>query len=288
MRINTDGTRHVLINREDGLCFFKEWEAFLESVGLTKFDDFLHLTGKEVDRNRATVVYRITLGDAKQVFYIKLHRNYVKRNMKSFFQKVPYSGIELNNMMHYARAGLDDLDPVAWGWRSGPDGDDSFLLLKELTGYVSLQQWLGGPEIAFQKERRSVSHAVAVMLAKMHDHGLAHIDLFSWHVFIKKLDHGFFAHPIDLERTKIKQDFFGSEWLIRRKQANDLAVLHLTVPWPLISFAERMRFYDDYCRIRGINDRKRSFLKLVLSIARQRGGKKKFTTYGVAAKLKDA
>jgi len=288
MRINTAGTRHVLENRGESLWFFKEWETFLEFAGLTKLDDFLHLTGKEVDRNRKTVVYRIILGDDNQVFYIKLHRNYVKRYVKSFFQKIPYSGIELNNMMHYSRAGLDDLDPVAWGWRSGPGGDDSFLLLKELEGYISLQQWLNGEACASREQRRAVSHAVAVMLAKMHDYGLAHIDLFSWHVFVKKLGHGFYAHPIDLERTKIKQNWFGSEWLMRRKQANDLAVLHLTVPWPQISFAERMRFYAEYCRLRGITDRKRPFLKLVLSIARNRGSKKRFRPYGVAAKLRDA
>jgi len=124
------------------------------------------------------------------------------------------------------------------------------------------------------------------MLAKMHCGGLAHIDLFSWHVFVKKTGEGhFLAHPIDLERTKVKGGWPWSQWLIRRKQANDLAVLHLTVPWPQVSSAERMRFYHAYCKSLGIRKKDRSFLKLILATARHRGRKRKFKPFGVAARL---
>lgn len=282
--IDTCGTRYEIKEKGDGLWFFNEWEQFLRSVGLQEFDDFIHLSGTVMDRNRRSVVYRLELGVEKTVFYIKIHKNYVKKGLATFFRKVPYNKIELNNMMHYARAGLDELEPVAWGWRSGQE-DVSFLILKELDGYISLKEWLESPQCSSARKRKKVAAAVARMLAMMHGNGLAHIDLFTWHIFLKQDGDGITAHPIDLERTKAQGRFPWSQWLIRRKQANDLAVLHLTVPWPQVNFAERMRFYHMYCRERGIDGKDRSFLKLVVAIARHRGRKRKFKVYGVAGQL---
>lgn len=283
--INTDNTRHFVKKKGDHLWFFNNWQDFLANAGLTEFNHFMKLSGVQVDRNRATVVYRVVLGDKKQVFYIKIHKNYFKRNIKSLFKKEPYSRIELRNLMHYARADLDVLEPVAWGWRSGVNGEENFLLIQELNDYVSLQEWLKGTEGLSFERRQNVALAVIKMLSKMHNNGLAHVDLFSWHIFIKNDGKKCHAHPIDLERTKKKGFFPGSDWLIRRKQANDLAALHLTIPWPLVSFSERMRYFKEYCRLRGINDQDRSFLNLVLSIARHRGRKKKFKPFGVANKF---
>lgn len=209
----------------------------------------------------------------------------MKNGLGTFFKKVPYCKIELNNMMHYTRAGLAELEPVAWGWRSGKE-DVAFLLIKELDGYVSLQEWLKSPDCFSAKKRRKVSTAIARMLALMHSYGLAHIDLFTWHIYLKKDGDGFKAHPIDLERTKVKSFWPWSPWIMRYKQVNDLAVLHLTAPWPQISFSERMRFYYDYCSFVGIKPGDRSFLKRIMAIARHRGRKRKFKRFGVAERLR--
>ena len=284
--IDTTGTRYELEEGGEGLWLFKGWRDFLASAGLTEFDHFVLLSGTEVDRNRRSLVYRLRLGEEKQLFYLKLHKNYVKKSLSTLFKKVVLTQIELMNMMHYARAGLDALEPVAWGWRSGEDGDISFLLIKNLDGYQSLQEFLNGPGCSSRRQRHAVARAVKSMLVKMHRYGLAHVDLFSWHVYVKKIgESDFRAHPIDLERTKVKGGWPWSQWLIRRKQANDLAVLHLTVPWPQISSAERMRFYHAYCKSLGSNVKDRSFLKLVLTTARHRGRKRKFKPFGVAEKI---
>jgi hypothetical protein len=284
---DTSGTRHSVEKISDDLWMFNGWQDFLSAAGLIDFNTIAAQTGKEMDRNRGSVVYRLELGPRKEIFYLKLHKNYYKQTLKTLYKKIPYSLIELNAMMHYARAGLDALEPVAWGWRSHGAENISFLLIKELTGYCSLFEWLDTPESKFVKNRRAVACAVAVMLGRMHGYGLAHVDLFSWHIFIKKQDNIYKAHPIDLERTRVKGKLPWASWLIRRKQANDLAVLHLTLPWPEISFPERMRMYHEYCRIMGIAPKDRSFLKLVLATARHRGRKGKFQRYGVAARLRD-
>ena len=284
--IDTTGTQYELEDCGDGLWVFKGWQDFLKSAGLTEFNQFIQLSGKEVDRNRRSVVYRLTLGEEKQVFYLKLHENHVRRRLTTLYKKVPFTQIELTNIMHYARAGLDELEPVAWGLRPGDHGYNSFLLIKELDGYQALDDYLNGPDCSSRQQRRAVAKAVVVMLAKMHCCGLAHIDLFSRHIFIKKTkDDHFLAHPIDLERTANKGGWPWSQWLIRRKQANDLAVLHLTIPWPQISYAERMEFYHAYCKKTGIRKGDRSFLKLILAIAKHRGRKSKFEPFGVSTRL---
>ncbi len=286
LEIDTTGTRYALEEGDDGLWFFKDWRDFLKSAGLTKFDQFVLLSGEEVDRNRRSLVYRLKLGEDNQVFYLKLHKNYVRRNLTTLYKKVLITQIELTNMMHYARAGLDELEPVACGWKSGEDGVSSFLLIKELDGYQSLQDFLNGPDSSSKQQRYAVAKAVGAMLAKMHGSGLAHIELFSWHIFVKKTEDGhYLAHPIDLERTIKKDNWPWSQWLIRRKHANDLAVLNLTIPWPQISSAERMRFYHAYCKTMGISKKDRSFLKLILAIEKHRGRRSKFKPAGVFTRM---
>lgn len=283
---DTHGTRHSATRMSDDLWVFNDWQDFLSAAGLTDFDAIAAQTGKEMDRNRGSVVYRLELGPENEVFYLKLHRNYYKQTLRTLYKKIPYSMIELSCMMHYARAGLDDLEPVAWGWRPNSSDSISFLLIKELTDYQPLDQWLNSPPSKISSERRAVSRAIAEMLGKMHNHGLAHIDLFAWHIFIKKDDGSYKAHPIDLERTRIRGGCLCSRWFIRRKQANDLAVLHLTTPWNLVKSTERMRMYHEYCYFMGGNPKDRSFLKLVLAVAKHRGRKGKFQRFGVAEKLR--
>lgn len=285
--IDCHGTRFELVDSGNGLWVFKKWQDFLQDAGLVEFTDFCTLTGKEMDRNRRSVVYRLELGVKREIFYLKIHTNYYQRGLKTLFRKVPYPFIELSNMMEYARAGLSELEPVAWGWQPGTaEGDISFLLIKELSDYKSLLEWLEDPACATYRQRRPLIQAVARMMATMHDHGIAHIDLFSWHVFAKKVGDQWTAHPLDLERTKRQGGWPWSKLLSRQQQANDLAVLHLTTPWPQISWRERMRCYHDYCEFRKFPKGDRFFLAQVLSIARHRGRKGKFQRYGVAKKLR--
>ncbi|MEN8257363.1 MAG: lipopolysaccharide kinase InaA family protein [Thermodesulfobacteriota bacterium] len=281
------GTPQELLDQGNGLWIFKKWQSLLQEAGLHEFADFSKLTGKEMDRNRRSVVYRLALGAKKEFFYLKIHTNYYKRGLKTLFRKVPYPKIELANMIEYTRAGLGELEPVAWGWQPGtPEGDISFLLIKELTGYKSVQDWLKDPACATAKQRQPLARAVAKMIAIMHDHGLAHIDLFAWHIFAKKEGDQWTAHPIDLERTKRQGCWPLSKLISRHKQANDLAVLHLTTPWPQTSWSERMRCYHDYCKFRKFPKGDRSFLAQVLAIAKHRGRKNKFQFYGVAEQLR--
>ncbi len=283
--IDTSGTRYNLEQLAEDLWVFHGWQDFLRGLKLNSFDSFFRLTGEVMDRNRRSVVYRLVLGEEGRVFYLKIHKNYFKKDLRTLYKKVPLIQVELTNLMHYARVGFDVLEPVAWGWHPVRGGGDSFLLVEELRGYRSLQEWLAvegsGPDFLGE-----ISKALASMLAKMHANGLAHVDLFSWHVFLEKGPDKFKAIPIDLERTKIKGKWPWSRMHIGWKQANDLAALHLTAPWPQVSFRQRLRFYLSYCHLMGGQRCKKRLLRRVLVVAARRGRHKKFKKFGVAATLR--
>lgn len=278
--IDTNGTRYKIETYSKDVWIFAGWKDFLKECGLDKFMSFMELTGVVVDRNRRSVVYQLELGKKKRRFYLKIHKNYIKKDIRTFFKAVPQILTELKNLMHYARIGFDVLEPVAWGWHPAPKEGDSFLLVEELNGYRSLQEWLEDKE--YDTMQREISEALAVMLAKIHTHGLAHVDLFSWHVFLKKEQSVFTAIPIDLERTKIKGRWPWSPVKIAWKQANDLAALHLTVPWPQVGSWQRLRFYARYCQLTGGLRAKQKYLEKILHIARKRGVHKKFEKFGVS------
>ncbi len=283
--IDCTGTKFELVDQGNGLWTFEDWQNFLKEAGLLKFEDFCNLKGKVVDKNRRSLVYRLELGPLREIFYLKIHTNYYKQGLKTLLAKIPYTQIELNNMMRYARVGLSALEPVAWGWRpETQEGAVSFLLIKELTGYKSLQEWYKDPACSTPSQRRPLAQAVAKMVATMHGHGLAHIDLFSWHIFVKKDGDQWFAQAIDLERTRHQGCWPWSRLACRFDQAHDLAALHLTTPWPQISFGERMHFFKDYCSSLGIPP-KRAFLRVILLIARHLCRKKRFRPYGLVNKF---
>jgi len=285
--IDTTATRYRFKSFAKDVYVLDGWQEFIRACGLNVFESFISLAGEVVDRNSRSVVRRIELGNPPRAFYLKCHKNYMKRRIHKFFRSEPMIYTELDNMMHYARAGFDALDPVAWGWRKGKGGGNSFLLIAELTGFRSLQTYFDDDFVMESvKERRSLSNALASMLAAIHDAGLAHLDFFTWHVFIAPSSNGYKLQPIDLERSTKKGKMIGSSFRIKMKQIDDLASLHLTVPWPLVNFSERIRFLYNYREKRGIYGSGNKLLKSVLKRARHKGGRKKFKPFGVDSNLR--
>jgi hypothetical protein len=286
--VDTTATRYKFKSFAKDVHVLDGWQKFLHACGLNSFENFIALTGEVVDQNSRSVVHRIKLGDPPRIFYLKCHKNYVKRKASAFFRPEPMIYNELENMMHYARAGFDALDPVAWGWQRGKGGGNSFLLITELTDFKSLQTFFDDDLVMGSvKKRQAISNTLSSALAAIHDAGLAHEDFFTWHVFIigSPLS-GYKIQPIDLERSKKMGKMIWSSFRIKRKQLDDLATLHLTVPWPLVSFSERMRFFHDYRIKRGMSGSGRKILKAILERAKHRGGRRKFKPYGIAIKLR--
>ncbi|MEA1867365.1 MAG: lipopolysaccharide kinase InaA family protein, partial [Thermodesulfobacteriota bacterium] len=203
--IDTTATRYGFKSFAKNVHVLDGWQEFLQARSLNSFENFIALTGEVVDQNSRSVVHRIELGDPPRTFYLKCHKNYMKRRICTFFRPEPIIYTELENMMHYARAGFDALDPVAWGWQKDKGDVNSFLLIAELTGFISLQTCFDDNLIMGSAEkRRAISSALSSGLAAIHDAGLAHVDFFTWHVFIRPSLNGYKLQPIDLERSRKK------------------------------------------------------------------------------------
>jgi hypothetical protein len=285
-RIDTSGTRYNFKPLAEGVWVLRGNENLLASDGLKSFNDFFALEGELVDVNPLSRVKRIRLGSNKEVFYLKLHINYVKSSLKTFFRPIPMVMRELENLMHYARLGFDHIEPVAWGWNPRKGGGDSFLLISDLRGFRPLSDWLSERALLSDPlKRRDIRRALAKMLLDMHKAGIAHVDLFSWHVFLKQSDTGFITQPIDLERTRIRNLWPWSPFRHRRKKASDLAALHLTIPFPKVGYGERLDFFLQYRGHKRLTKMDRALLKLVVKESKRRGVKNKFKPYGVADKL---
>lgn len=284
--IDTTNTRYEYKLWSPGVWALMGWHDFLDAAKLKDMDDFMSLEGEIVDLNRKSQVHKIYLGSSPQTFFFKKHENYLKRTWKTFFRSVPMLKWELKNLMYYARAGFDALEPVAWGWRPHNGGGDGFILVAELDGYKSLQDWFSDPDVLDDPIMlRSISTAVAGMLHRIHEAGIAHVDLFSKHVFLKPHGNKFLAHPLDLERTKVKGHWPWSSWRIRRKQVFDLAALHLTVPWPQVGFTKRLRFFLEYRGHSSLSQDDKQLIRKALDIAIDKGQHHKFKPYGVADRL---
>ena len=285
--IDTTATRYIFKPFAKDIHVLDGWQKFLQACGLNIFESFIALTGEVVDQNSRSVVHRIELGDPPRTFYLKCHKNYVKRKAYTFFRPKPMIYTELENMMHYARAGFDALDPVAWGWQKDKGDGNSFLLIADLTDYRPLQTYFDNDLVMASAEKRhAISSALSSGLAAIHDAGLAHRDFFTWHVFIGPSRSGYKLQPIDLERSIKRGKMIWSSFWVKRKQIDDLASLHLTVPWPLVNFSERMRFFHDYRKKRGMPGSGHKFLKAILKRAKHRGRRKKFKPFGVVGKLR--
>jgi hypothetical protein len=285
-KIDTSGTDYVLNSLGDGVWILKGNEELLHSEGLKKFEDFTALRGEVVDVNPQSQVHRIRLGPNKKIFYLKLHKNYVRSSLKTLFRPLPMVMKELSNLMRYARLGFDSLEPVAWGWRPAMGGGDSFLLISNLENFRSLSDWLSDSTVVSNlSKRREIRKALKEMLSLIHRGGIAHVDLFSWHIFLKQTDNGFITQPIDLERTRIKGHWPWSPWRFYKKKISDLAVLHLTVPFPEVGYGERLNFFLDYRGHKRLTFMDRRLLKMITKEAKRRGKKSKFRPYGVVDNL---
>ncbi len=282
-QLDTRDTPYSFVPLSRYVVALESRKDFLSCLGLKNLEDFTRLTGEVVDRNRRSVVHKLYLGDPPETFYLKLHKNYAKRSWRNLFILEPMILKELRNMMDYARAGFDALEPVAWGWRPAKGGGESFLMVTELQGYRSLQTCLEDPALMKDpKKVKGIVSALAHMLSTMHKAGLAHIDLFSWHVFVKFKGEEVDIQPIDLERTKRRGNMPWAEWTFERRKIDDLTALNLTTPSPLVPNTLRMRFYLTYRGHSHLDAADKKLVYKIMARCRYRGRKAKFDAYGVS------
>lgn len=168
-----------------------------------------------------------------------------------------------------ARAGVRTYRVAAFGDRvSGCFERASAVLIASLAG-ASLEKWWPARRRDLYEQLRTVQRIslieeLAAFVARFHDAGFVHRDLYFAHVFIDDLlPEGARFALIDLGRV------FRPRWRRRRWMVKDLSQLEHSASQAGVSRSDRARFFMTYCKARGMSEPPRSLAMAVLAKARR-------------------
>jgi len=241
--------------------------VLLNSSGLMSLPDFFNCrAGQRLDKPgleswRQRWRLRLESPDGQgRTFYLKRFERPPLRRQWERWQsgifRLSAAGIEWQNAKRLARAGICAARPAAFGQQmAGPFELRSCVLLGEVPG-ESLERWvpqhLPPPDDdPCPAGRRRLLDGLARFIARFHEAGFVHRDLYLSHVFVdpqvacgtKGRDgtDGLFW-LIDLQRV------FRPRWRSRRWVVKDLAALDLSTPPDRVNRWDRLRFLSRYVR----------------------------------------
>ncbi len=214
------------------------YALFLWKWGLRSFHDFMGIEdGILVGGHRQRDVRQLTL-DQLQVF---LKKEYVSpwkdalTNWWSGFGWVSKARREWQLLIRLRELGFFAPEPMAMGERKG----QAFLMLRALPMAVDLPRFLAAatPGLA----RRKVLEQLADTLARFHNAGFLHADLYAKHVFIgtQSSDVAF----VDFQRSR-----YSPRGTRLAERMRDLASLSASLHEAAVTPRERMAFYARYWR----------------------------------------
>lgn len=248
-----------MLRVHEKLVIASEYEALLAAHGLCTLSEFfdwqqgerLDKPGLEPWRQR----WRIKLSDGndgERTFYLKrfseppLKRQIDRWQMGQFLRGT--AAVEFDNARHLSAADIAATLPVAFGQQMvGPWEKRSFLLMCEVPG-ESLERWVPRHLCPPDSEtdgtlRRNRLDQLADFVARFHDTGFVHRDLYLSHIFISVDNSGVATFAlIDLQRV------FCPIVRKRRWAIKDLAALNFSTPADRVSVTERLRFLCRYTR----------------------------------------
>ncbi|MCP4474585.1 MAG: lipopolysaccharide core heptose(I) kinase RfaP [Gammaproteobacteria bacterium] len=135
--------------------------------------------------------------------------------------------------------GIATIEVVGYGRRGwNPARIESFLLSKELTGCISLQDW-GEQQFAGVASKHVVTVQLAEISRTLHQHGINHRDYYFCHLWLHKQQQKLYV--MDLHRAQMRRRSTPQRWLIK-----DLAGLHFSSLDFAITRRDRLRFLKHY------------------------------------------
>ena len=196
---------------------------------------------------------------AGRPYFVKLHRGVGWREIfKDLFQgKIPVLGAanEFNALNLLQKHGLPTMTPAGFGERNfNPARRESFLITEELTGMVSLEDFVLTPR--FAKLRSNLLVKLASHAGKMHHLGINHRDCYICHYLLlpEAPPEATELFVIDLHRAQLRKQ------IPKRFQIKDLSGLLFSAMDLGLSKAELLKFTAVYCRkledTRLLHDRK--------------------------------
>lgn len=178
--------------------------------GKDVFTEVFALEGEEFRNVKNRRTFRIEA--AGQGFFVKIHRGVGwKEIFKNWFQfKSPVTGAgnEYRALEMLKKLQIPTMETAAFGERNfNPAGKESFLITRELTDVVSLEELALAKKITPELKCRLI-RALAGSAGKMHRAGINHRDCYICHYLLKKAsagDHLPQLHVIDLHRAQIRK-----------------------------------------------------------------------------------
>jgi hypothetical protein len=214
----------------------------MQHLGLTSPRAILSLPAVIVSGHPDRNVSRVTLGagpGAVSAFLKREHRVRFPQRILNFFSgfgPVSLSQREADTLFRLRRAGKDCPEWIA----VGADGRGrAFLLVEEIPGCVDLRRFLAD-WTASAPERRRFAKRLGETLARLHDSGFAHGDLYAKHILVHADRHA--LHFLDWQRSPRRHR------LGPRERWRDLAALDATLAEELAVPRERLVCLNAYCK----------------------------------------
>lgn len=223
------------------------FRLFFRRLGLAQPTDFLDLQALIVSGHPDRNVARLTLGHGDEVMSVFLKREHrvpwsVRLvNLLNGFGWLSRSLRETRILQALQREGIGCPEWLAAG---EDDHGRAFLLTREVAGTVELRTFLG--QQGDTSVRRRLARTLGTALARLHEAGFQHPDLYAKHILIEP--ESLTIHILDWQRAERRLPGF-------RRRARDLAALQATLADDLASTRERLVCLRAYLRYPGSRKR---------------------------------
>ncbi|MFO0878625.1 MAG: lipopolysaccharide kinase InaA family protein [Gemmataceae bacterium] len=254
--------RRAGVVRRGFVTIHPEWRTWLRDLRLIEAEDFVDLQCVIVSGHPGRQVGRLTLGQGEHAQVVYLKRETLIRwttrlvNFLEGFGWVSRCVREAAILEALERDGLPGPNWLA----TGEDSQGrAFLLVQEVRGAVPLSTYLGTMEDP--RLRRQALACLGEKLARQHDAGFFHRDLYAKHVLIDPEGQGVIF--LDWQRA------WRGAWTPYDCRVRDMAALHATLSDRIASPRDRLSFLHAYLRHTTWRKRSMNRRSLILQIQQQ-------------------
>lgn len=234
-----------------------KYRDMLAQAGLSSADDFLACAGESVSIRDDRRVELVVLPDNLRGYLKKETRILFRERVSSWWRGFGWTSKSIREAIvlgELAKAGIGCPEVLALGEANG----QSFVLLKEERGLLSLDDWLRrNPQ-----QSRRIASLLGRELARMHEAGFFHPDLFAKHVLVSQTDSLDRICLIDWQRTRRLPTVPWSRRIV------DLATLDASLARGAVPGRDRLRLLAGY--LQGVASLPRPAVRKLIAAIRSR------------------
>jgi heptose I phosphotransferase len=186
------------------------------------------------------------------------------------------AGMEWTWMLRLMQDGIPCVEPVAFGEQIDGRRESRSAILTAAVAGKSLEAWVAESGPGDSATVGELIDPLAALIARLHDRGYVHRDLYLSHVFY---DPG--SPPATALRLIDLQRVFRPRWRMRRWIIKDLASLNYSTPSRLVSTKARVRWLRRYLEVTRLDGPARALLYRIVGktqwIARRKQARRKET-----------